>query len=665
MKCKNAIGTLIALFITAGLSADEGMWMVNSISDGLYKKMKKRGLELPLDSLYNCSGTAVSSVIAAVDFMGTGSLISDKGLIITNHHVAYADIHSVSTMEHNYLRDGFYARDFSEEIPIPGRNMYFLRQVIDVTDEALELAAGMNRSVMFARKISHLLEKKYSEQTGLEASLGIMWAGERYYIYLYDVYQDVRLVAAPPESIAAFGGDIDNWEWPQHKCDFAMYRVYASKDGKPAKYSADNVPLSTPHHLKLCTDGLGRGDFAMVMGYPGVTHRYNSSATVRYKQDVKLPVSNYIRGRQMEIIGRWMNADPDIRLKYSDKFFNLSNVQELYCGEKECYERFGVAAKKAAMEKNTHDARLLSIVDSLEMKYADVKEIEQTTDYFRETLVRSSALGTIATRLKNYKGKNPYPYERDYSNLDMRVEKDLFFMSVEEFYKNVPAHIWGPYQKEVHDMFTRDGICDYAALGAYLWTDTYMTKDDNIYKFYNDISMAALRKIRSDIEGDRSAGALAHAYTAELYKWRLAHGKLQYPDANSTLRLTYGRVSTYRRDGRTLPWQTWSGQILAKEDTTRYEFTLKPEWRSALQGQKIPVDFITDCDITGGNSGSPVLNGRGELVGLAFDGNKESLASDSAWTEGYNKCICVDIRFVLWTLEHYMGMSNIIREINN
>jgi len=641
--------------------ADEGMWMVNSIQDGLVGKMQELGLELQATDIYNPDALSITDAIVSIDFMGTGSVISGDGLMITNHHVAYSDVHSLSTPEHNYLEDGFMAATRADEVHIEGRNALFLRKMFDVTAEVQELIESETAAGRIAgsRRISHIIETKYNEETGLEASLYSMWQGSRYYLALYEAYPDVRLVLAPPVSVAAFGGDVDNWEWPQHKCDFALYRIYTGPDGKPAEYSADNVPLHPEKYLKISSKGYEPGSFAMVLGFPGKTDRYASSAKADYIQNVSYPISNRLRAEEMKIIMKWMNADPEIRLKYSDKYFSLSNTQENNEGLVQCFERFGVVAEKQAIEKLMEPETGTALFDELAAKYKAVADAEKDLIYYRETFVRGSSLALTATRLRNIKDLD---MDKEYEGIDMRVERDLFDLAVNEYYSHVDRECWGEYQTELAQQFKGD----WKALADCLWIDRQMTKEDPIFKFFTEVTVKDFNDRIDSIEADRTLLTLNKEYTHMLYDWRNSHDILQYPDANSSLRLTFGKVESFERDGGMLPYMTLPREILEKENPEEYDFTLKPEWRRLLQkkARRTGVDFVTDNDITGGNSGSPVLNAKGEIIGLAFDGNKESLAGDMSWTRDYNRCVNVDIRFVMWTLKKYMKAKDIIKEIN-
>ncbi len=725
---------VLALMVSPLLpaSADEGMWMINAIDRALEKDMKARGLRLGAREIYDAdaAGTTLSDAVVALDFACTGSIISDEGLLITNHHCAYADVHGISTPQRNFLEDGFWALRSEDERHIPGKKVYFLKKVIDVTEEvkALEEKFRSEGKAFGIRKISWEVEKRYNrEYPEYEASLASMWAGEKYYLSLYVVYSDIRLVAAPPVSIAAFGGDADNWEWPQHKCDFAMYRVYAGADGKPAEYSADNVPLKPLRKLKISLKGYKPGDFNMVIGFPGRTDRWSSSFKLTEQKDVTLPVSNEVRGGQMEIARRWMDADPQVRLKYADWYFGLSNVQELNEGEVQCYDRFDVAADKRAQEAELEEWIAASpertekwgcLLEALDAKYRAVADVERNRCLFRETLVRGSRMSLIAARLKNSRNglKSVIPVYRE---IDLRVEKELFAFSAEMFLRNVDREYWSEFQKDVAAHFTdgTTGAVDYAALTDSLWNGSCLTKgfpflrercgglddggpgsrpgeeekmrysDDPLFRFLQDVKITVFNDRLKALEGSPDINALNREYTRALYRMRLDKGVQVYPDANSTMRLTYGTVGGLRpRDAVRCSWRSTVAGVLEKHAPDAYDFCLKDDWRQLLESgefgrwgeavagkasdktgtaapEAFPVNFINDCDITGGNSGSPVLNARGELIGLAFDGNKESLASDASYTPGYNKCVCVDIRYILFTLDRYARLDRIIAEL--
>ena len=706
---------LVSLALLSSLAvvtarADEGMWMVNAISRALEADMQARGLLLQAGEIYNADaeGTALCDAVVSLDFGCTGSVISDKGLVITNHHCAYSDVYALSTREHNYLEDGFWAFTDAQEIPIPDKSIQFLKKVINVTAEVEEMVKEAEKAgaPLGSRKLSFQLEKKYSEQTGLEASLYSMWSGSEYYMALYQVYTDIRLVAAPPVSIAAYGGDVDNWEWPQHKCDFALYRIYTAPDGSPAEYSKDNVPLKPVRHLDISLDGYKEGDFAMVIGYPGSTDRYASSAKVSFEENLQYPISNQIRAEQMAIIKAWMDRDPEVRLKYSDSYFMLSNIQENNEGMVQCFTRFGVAAERASLEKDLQawidadaerKSKWGSLIKDLDATYDAVSGVEANLICFRETIIRGTKLGVITTRLNSLRSYLSEPRRveltrrsnaESYSQTDLRVEKSLFRHAVGTFYTNVDSLYWGEYQKDLFRRY-RD---DMDGFMAEVWEGSRLTDEkgiaqmltldgeemeplyeDPLFRFLQEVKVTRFNDDLQRIQGASTLTALGREYTHALYQMRRDKGEVQYPDANSSMRITYGTVGGYEpRDGILCSWYSSPKGILEKYDPDDYDFNLKPDWKELLDDycsvaartEQFNANFLTDNDITGGNSGSPVLDAKGRLIGLAFDGNKESLASDVSFTPGYNKCVNVDIRFVVWTLRHYAHLDRILEETN-
>ena len=750
MKLKFIMFCVLAAVIgSQKASADEGMWLIHTINAALEKKMQERGLELSAGEIYNADapGASVADAVVSMEFGCTGSMISKDGLLITNHHCAYGDVHALSTPEHNYLEEGYWAMKSDEEINIKNKSVWFLKKVIDVTEEVEELKRQHEAEgkVLGGRKLSFLMERKYAENTDLEPWFASMWSGSKYYVAFYKVYKDVRLVAAPPVSSAAFGGDIDNWEWPQHKCDFALYRVYTAPDGSPATYSENNVPFHPERILPISLNGYKEGDYTMIMGYPGTTNRYSTSFECDFNETLKLPISNKFRGEQMDIINKWMNADPQVRLLYSDYFFNLSNVQEHYCGQVLCYGRFNVVEKKGEVEKELQEwidadperkAKWGNLIPRLKKVYTDVREEERNIAYYRETLIRGTRITRIIGKTRQFrehvlkhnnikpakkvevvdgvitKGKGPSQAEfdcvnnfrftgkdlpatmesllKEYASFDLRVEEDLFHYAAQGFLKNVTRDMIGPYHKELIEKFGED----YRAISEYVWNNSFLTDKDRLekflnephtvaeyhadpfYRFFDNVAILDFNQKITAAEGENDRTELDKEFAHALYQMREDKQVPQYPDANSTMRITYGTVGPIEPyDAVMCDWKSTANGIIEKYNPASYEFNLSDrqyllykkgdwgKWGCGPDGKTMYVNFLTDNDITGGNSGSPVLNSKGELIGLAFDGNKESLANDMLYVEGYDKCVCVDIRFILWTLDRYAGMTRIIEEL--
>ncbi len=653
---KNLKGILVAVLLLSSLSihADEGMWMIQDINAALEKNMKARGLMLSAKEIYNADapGTSVADAVVSLGFYCTGSLLSDKGLIITNHHCAYSNIAKLSTPEHNYLEEGFWAMSSEDEIPVEGESVYFLKRVFDVTDEVEEMKNAGRLD------IQSQLVRKYSESTGLTCIFSNMWAGERSYISAYKVYTDVRLVAAPPVCIGYFGGETDNWTWPRQNCDFAMYRIYEN-----------DLPVSCEKSLRISLEGYTAGSFAMVIGYPGRTDRYASSAEIEYQEEVALPASNELRGSQMKIISRWMNADPAVRMKYSDWYFGLSNTQENNVGMAACYKRFRVRDEKLAQEREMQEwidsspgrkERWGTLIPDLKAAYSLIADGEQDKVYFRETILRGTFISRYILRASNSKTLEQAKEHllAGIAETDPRVEKDLLEYALREYFTNQDSYYFGPYQKRIQARFGYD----FRAMAEYLWDRSLVSSkskveamealeemdNDPLRKFLEDARISAYNDRNGHQDKRNRATELENEYKRALYWMRLNKGVLQYPDANSTMRISYGRVGGFEpNDGVWYNWYSTPDGILQKYDPAN----------------GMIVDFLTDNDIAGGNSGSPVLNANGDLIGLAFDGNLESLASDTSYTQGYNKCINTDIRFVLWVLDRYAGMKRILKEL--
>lgn len=702
-------------------AADEGMWMIQRLGDGVYAQMKAKGLKLKSQEIYNENSPALADAVVAVDGgMGTGSMISDAGLMITNHHVAFSDICALSTPECNYLETGFWARTKADEIPVPGKTVSFLRKVVDVTAEAHALQAEMKAAgrwgMMGMRRLYAELESRYGGNGPYEVSCASMWGGKMYFVYFYEIYTDVRLVATPPVSIGAFGGDTDNWGWPQHKGDFTLYRVYGDSEGRPAAYTAANVPVRPQRWLPVAISGVHDGDFTMVIGFPGRTHRYDSSFAVREKLEVKNPIVVENRHDRMGIIKRRMEQSPEVRLKYSDAYFGLSNYADYAQWESKCLRRFGVAEIRAGEERRMQawidadtalKARYGGLLAAMERGFDARREAVRNRTWFQEAWLGPSEALLTANRVASYLAKlgrqkidtldvhskegrnlagNSSRLRRDY---DPATDRELFARMTVNFTDSVPRRMWGRALERMYDRC--GGDADRMAREAF---DASFCSDADRYDAYfsQNRSVAEIRRdplvaLTGSVSIPRFTGGVAKAekeagvqvnrlesdYVDALYRFRKAHGQAQYPNANSTMRLTYGTVGPVSpSDGVHYDSRSTVRGYAEKYNPEEYDFRVDERMRSLIAAKqwgrwgekgKLYVNFLTDCDITGGNSGSPVLDAKGRLVGLAFDGNRESMANDVYFQPDLSKTVCVDIRYVMWVIEQYAGAGYLLDEM--
>ncbi|MDY3978780.1 MAG: S46 family peptidase [Tidjanibacter sp.] len=712
MKFRNIILSLALAATTTVAVADEGMWLIHNQLPSIWKQMKSEGLKLRPEQIYNESAPALADAVVAINYgMGTGSVISSDGLVITNHHVAYDDIHALSTMEHNYLEDGFAAHNSSEELPT-GSTVTFLRKVVDVTDRALALKAEWESegkwNSMSLRRLVAQLEKEFAQQ-GYEVSVSSFWRNLKFYAYYMVTYNDVRLVAAPSVHLGAFGGDTDNWGWPQHKCDFAIYRVYTAPDGSPKAYSPENVPLSPNKVLQLSTEGVVDGDFTMVIGFPGRTNRYLSSYAVTEKEQVRNPIVYSARSARLAVMKRHMEADPKVRLKYSDKYFGISNYTDYARWENICLRRFGVAkelaVEEAAFQSWAAENGYGELLPSLAKGYAARANAVRNRCYYQELWFGVSEAAVAAGRAVAMRSR----IEREkitvieptspilngilgsldrFEQTDRATERELFAEMFERFAWSVDADFLNDFVKSGIErcggarefaLWSFDNSVFGSAEGIAQFFAVDRTYDEILADPMVALAAAVQYKPFADAidQAEKGVGVMVDAVEAEyqraLYHYRLSKGEVQYPNANSTMRLTFGRVGDIApADGVHYASHTTTNGYFEKQDPSSYDFSVSPTLCNALQsaGQSrwakkgvMYVDFISDNDITGGNSGSPVLDARGRLVGLAFDGNRESMAGDIRFNATMSKTVSVDIRFVMWALESVLNAPELVNEI--
>lgn len=700
---------LFAMFAATALSAfaDEGMWLMNDMDAGLYGRMRRMGLRLKAGDIYGGEASLGDAVVSVNGGAGTGSMISDEGLMITNHHVAYAGICRISSLDRNILDTGFWAESRCEEIPLEGYTVSFLRDIIDVTEEAASLrdslAADGKAHAMVSRRLAREMERRYAGRTEYTPSFEPMWGGKRSYIYLYETFRDVRLVAAPPERLGAFGGDADNWNWPQHKADFAICRIYGDSAGRPADYSAGNVPIRPRRRLHVAGKGVGEGDFTMVIGYPGRTSRYISSFAVGERETVRNPVVIDARHRRMDIIREGMERSDTVRMNYSDRYFNLSNHADQARWENMCLRRYGVRGIREAEERGMQEwidsdsarsAAYGGLLERLGRGYGARSEAMKVRTDYAERWFGVSEAQTMASRMLS--GVNRLKQRGEYmfdlfgdpqfkaavnslgrlEKADPTVDRTLFVKICGGFFDRVPKEY---LSADVLSLLEECGGDSRAMLGR-IYDASFCRSAESVREFFAEprriravlsdplvrlvSEMPFPKYMRRVFLAEKEAGASVSAdertYASLLYDFRKEEGVRQYQDANSTMRLSYGRVRPLSPcDGVHYDWQSTTDGYAEKVDDSVHAFRPDSgvlEMVSSLD-RPLRVNFITDSDITGGNSGSPVLNGRGELVGLAFDGNRESMSGDIYFHPEYSRTVCVDIGYVMWILKNHAPES--------
>lgn len=708
--------------MVSSVRADEGMWLIHRLR-AIYPTMQGLGLELPLEGLHAEADGDLSDAVVAIDGgMGTGSMISERGLMITNHHVAYGDIAALSTPERNLLKEGFWARNADEEIPVKGKSVHFLRSVTDITAEATAYRDSLERvgrwGIMGPRKLVSEMERRHRRE-GLEPWCATMWDGRLYLLYQYEVFRDVRLVGAPPQRIGAFGGETDNWGWPQHKGDFALYRIYGDSLGRPADYHPENQPIRPKRVLKIATRGVEEGDYAMVIGFPGRTRRYGSSYAVEERMR-KNPVVAQCRHERMQIIRSHMEADSLVRLAYSDAYFNLSNYADYTHWEQLCLERFGVTDERRRLE---HDIEAWIASDSgrkaqhgelltmLERGYEGRREAVDIRTWYQESwfgpsraLIAANRIASLAARLER-DGKDSLHAEsstarvlqRAVSHLeeayDPATDRELLIRGLTHFTREVPQEMWGEHLRACWKNHNHEveaiagGAFDHSCCRDAATYCDFFSRDHSVEELLSDPLVAMAHSVgvspfaQAVLDAEAAVGVdvdkSESRYRQLQYDYREAMGIPQYPDANSTMRLTYGRVEGLSpRDGILYDHYSTLQGYLEKENPSNYDFEVDDRLKELIAdpakgasrdwscGGTVQVNFLTNNDITGGNSGSPVLNGRGEVIGLAFDGNRESMAGDLWYHPTLTRTVVVDIRYVMWLIDCYAEADYLLDEMH-
>ena len=706
--------TLFFAIINTNIMADEGMWLPLLIERLNYVDMQKMGLHLTADEIYSVNHSSIKDAIVQFGNGCTGEVVSKEGLIITNHHCGYGIIQSHSSVESDYLTHGFWAKSKEEELTNEGLTVSFLVKIEDVTQKVLsELKSTMTEKERTAKvdEISAKLKAEAIKDTYYDAVIKSFFEGNEYYMFVYEIYKDVRLVGAPPSAIGGFGGDTDNWMWPRHTGDFSIFRVYTGPDGKPAEYSKNNIPLKPKYYLPISIKGYKTNDFAMILGYPGTTDRFLTSYGVKLALEQTNPSIIKIREKKLSIIKEDMDKSPEVRIKYSSKYNTSSNYWKFYIGQNKGLVQLKVYDTKKEIE--TAFEKWLSYDEKNKTKYGEVfKDIStaytglnkyaKIKTYFLEGLLRGCEIIGFANKFEplyaeltkdkpdTAKINNSIAtlktlivkYFKDYN---VSTDKKLFAAMLELFYKDVNpefypeilANIFKKYNddfsKYTSEIYAKTMFADQKKTENFIANpDKTLFEKDPMFKLMLSV-MKTYREVLAKIADANSILSKGNrSFVAGLRE--MYPDKKFYPNANSTMRLSYGKVlDYYPADAVHYEYLTSLRGIMAKEDSTNDEFVvpsrlkelyMKKDYGKYAEKGEMKVCFLTDNDITGGNSGSPVINGEGQLIGLAFDGNWEAMSGNIVFEPTLQRSICVDIRYVLFIIDKYAGASNLINEMN-
>ena len=699
-------------------SADEGMWLPMLLGEQVYADMVKKGLKLTKEQLFSINKSSLKDAILIFGGGCTGEIVSDQGLIFTNHHCGYAAIAGASTVEHNYLQNGFYAYNKGQEIK-SGLTVQFLDRIVDVTKEVEEGLRGLDwaeRTKKTADVFKSITDKVADKDNALAGRIYSMFKGNQYIMYVYKTYRDIRLVGAPPESVGKFGGDTDNWEWPRHTGDFSIFRVYATKDGKPADYSNDNVPLKPKHFLPVSIKGLKNGDYAMIYGYPGGTNRYETSYGIKLKTDIENPSLVQLRDARLKLMYEQMIKDPAVKLKLASNYAGIANYWKFFDGETKQLKKFGTYQQKQAYETEFLKwAKGKPAYENIMTDYA--KNYDAWTPYSKQRTylaegVLGSSLAGFASSLTALEAAMVKPgvssadikkaVEAATTNRktfleseDLLSDEKILAVTAMKFYSDVnkDQHPIGFYEglkatygdlkeETTYKKWAKDMIAQTMILNDGKWAAFVANPDANSLQADPAFAYAAafLKNYNSKYAALYTAfinknAELGKSYMKGIMEMNPAAAKKMYPDANFSMRVSYGNVKSYSpRDAVQYDYVTTGKGIIEKYVAGDYEFDLPAKQIELMKkkdfGQYIDkgrndlvVNFITTNDITGGNSGSPVIDGSGNLIGLAFDGNYEALSHKIAFDKDLNRTICVDVRYVLWCIDKLGGAANIINEL--
>ncbi len=701
----------LAMLLPTAMRADEGMWLLSLLGKN-YADMQKKGFKLTPEDIYNVNQSCIKDAIIGLGNEGhsfwhfcTAEIISDKGLVSTNHHCGYGMIQAHSTVEHDYLRDGFWAYSMDQELPNPGTTASILIRIEDVTPQIKSVLKDemteAERNAAINEKAAEL-EKAAVEGTYYEAKVKSMFNGNQFIMFVHVIYKDVRLVGAPPSSMGKFGGDTDNWMWPRHTADFSLLRIYTAPDGSPAAYSKDNVPLKPKHHLPVSIKGVDQNDFAMIMGFPGTTDRFLTSFGLEETMNITNKLRYEIRTVKINVWRAAMASDQAIRIKYSSKYASCSNYWKYSYEQNKALKALNTMGVKKDIEKQyTEWAKYKggdyqNALKYLEDSYNARKPYMAARTYLAEGLIQGPDLPFQAYQLglgvKAAEGsskviealkKESADFYKDY---DQATEEKTIAAMFEYVYKNIEEQYCPDFLKEAAKKYKGN----FEKYAADVMKKSVFANEEKFNKFLEKADVKKLEKDPMFVAGEqayqmyRQVAMAANAAAPDLAKGKrlFVDGIMQMngdkplaPDANSTIRCTYGNVLAYDpKDGMHYNHYTTLKGVIEKEDPNNPEFNVPEKLKNlfyagdfgryANEKGELPVCFITNNDITGGNSGSPVMNAKGHLIGLAFDGNSEAMSGDIDFEENMQRCINLDVRYMLFIIDKFAGAKNLIDEID-
>lgn len=706
--------SLLIAFVAIGKSfADEGMWLPMLLGQQVYKDMVKRGLKLSAEQLYSINKASIKDAIVIFGGGCTGEVVSNKGLIFTNHHCGYGNIAELSSVQNNYLRDGFYAKSIEQEISAPNLSVQFLLKIEDITSQILpeiKNLTGKERMDKYAQLVQKI--EADNAKGNIKGKVYSMFKANQFLMFTYETYKDVRMVGTPPESIGKYGGDTDNWEWPRHTGDFSVWRVYMSPEGNSADYNAKNVPYKPKHFLPISLKGVKDGDYAMTYGYPGSTNRYETSYGVKLATDKVNPFFVQLRDERLKLMFEEMKKDPAVKLKLASEYAGVANYWKFFDGETKQLTKFKTFEQKQTEEKKFID--WAANKDQYKNLFADYQKIyEAWTPYAKHKVairegIMAPSLIKMASRMKGIENaiqkNNAAPNavkmfmedrEDMLKNTHLISDKNILAKTLKMYYDNIdkaqqPTEFFNELEAKygsLNEEATFKKFAEYVYANSIVLNEAALKKletqptmeafeKDPAYLYFNTFNKNYEAKVlKEDRAFAEKNGELGHYYLKGIMEMNPQNASKMYPDANFTMRVSFGSVKSYKpRDGVFYDYVCTMSGIMQKYKPNDYEFDL-PKRFVDLYNQRdfgryldpkyndVVVSFITTNDITGGNSGSPVINGKGELIGLAFDGNYEALSHKMVFDKDLNRTICVDIRYVLWCIEVFGGAKNLIDEL--